>query len=373
MLIVIPCEPRVQANARAIATSIVENTDPEDLLTYDLLCITPHQNLTAANDFVEILKGRCNSFNIKCIDSPAASLYDLVNKMWAKCLQVLAVEAAPNGMDLPVLWYTERGNQMFKKDAISTLDGFYTKRKARVVFGKRFHIPARTITIDHVDPARDTAEGTFVFSSQISSAFPATVPLSVSLQPADHFRVFLSGVLIGDQSEEYTKWDDLFTTEAEPKVEAPVIETPALSQATNSPQGLPFAAFGASAPVGDGQSLDVDGGMTLAQKRALLAMSTTRSTIPPDTVTYAEPEVAGVSAEVGVTAALTGLNVQTSEGTTLADPGQIAAQNKRATKKAKASRTSPSVDCPADPPSKNCEGPREDVVVPENDPESEFV
>lgn len=362
MLIVIPCEPRVQANARAIATSIVENTDPEDLLTYDLLCITPHQNLTAANDFVEILKGRCNSFNVKCIDAPAASLYDLVNKMWAKCLQTLAVEAAPNGMDLPVLWYTERGNQMFKKDALATLDGFYTKRKARVVFGKRFHIPARTITIDHVDPARDTAEGTFVFSSQISAAFPATVPLSVSLQPADHFRVFLSGVLIGDQSEEYTKWDDLFTTEVEPKVEAPVIETPALSQATNSPQGLPFAAFGASAPTSDGQSLDVDGGMTLAQKRAILAMSTTRSPLPADAVTRSEPEVAGVSTEVGVTAAMTGLNVQVSEGTTLADPNEVAEKNKRVAKKAKVPKTEPLGD-----------GPQENVVAPENDPESEFV
>lgn len=362
MLIVIPCEPRVQANARAIATSIVENTDPEDLLTYDLLCITPHQNLTAANDFVEILKGRCNSFNVKCIDAPAASLYDLVNKMWAKCLQTLAVEAAPNGMDLPVLWYTERGNQMFKKDALATLDGFYTKRKARVVFGKRFHIPARTITIDHVDPARDTAEGTFVFSSQISAAFPATVPLSVSLQPADHFRVFLSGVLIGDQSEEYTKWDDLFITEAEPKVEAPVIETPALSQATNSPQGLPFAAFGASAPTSDGQSLDVDGGMTLAQKRAILAMSTTRSPLPADAVTRSEPEVAGVSTEVGVTAAMTGLNVQVSEGTTLADPNEVAEKNKRVAKKAKVPKTEPLG-----------EGPQENVVAPENDPESEFV
>lgn len=235
MLLVIPCEPRVQKNARAIATSLVENTAPEDLLTVDLLCITPYQNLTAANDFIEVLKGRCNSFNVKCIDTPSASLYDMVNKMWAKCLQILAIEAAPNGLDIPVLWYSERGNQFFKQDAIATLDGYYTKRKAKVIFGPRFHIPARTITADHVDPARDTVEGSFVFSSQISAAYPQTVPLSVSLQPADHFRVFLSGVFIGDQSEEYAKWDNLFSTEVEPKVEATVVATQVFSQAVNTP------------------------------------------------------------------------------------------------------------------------------------------
>lgn len=335
MLLVIPCEPRVQKNARAIATSLVENTAPEDLLTVDLLCITPYQNLTAANDFIEVLKGRCNSFNVKCIDTPSASLYDMVNKMWAKCLQILAIEAAPNGLDIPVLWYSERGNQFFKQDAIATLDGYYIKRKAKVIFGQRFHIPARTITVDHVDPARDTVEGSFVFSSQISAAYPQTVPLSVSLQPADHFRVFLSGVFIGDQSEEYAKWDNLFSTEVEPKVEAAVVATQVLSQAVNTPQALPVAAFGASGASPDGQTLDVDGGMTLAQKRAMLAMCSTRSPLKPEDVTYSAPSVAGVTSDVDVQAQASGFHIQTSEGTVMGNPGAIEEHNKRVVGKKK--------------------------------------
>lgn len=183
--IAIPCEPRVLVNGMQIAQSLLDSVAAESRNDHDIWLLLPYRAKAAAEPMLKLLRNQFRSLKTIELLTPVSGGYALVTHMFARLIQVLDYEAAPD--ERAIIWVSERGNETFKPGAIDALDAAFWRKKCDTVGLRFFTIPATT------DSAESrTLDGTFVISSQLAKKYPQRVPYTTI---APHFRLFLDKVL----------------------------------------------------------------------------------------------------------------------------------------------------------------------------------
>lgn len=149
---------------------------------------------------IKILKNQFRDLRTIELLTPVTGSYALVTHLFARLQQALAYENAPD--ERAIIWVSERGNEKFKPGAIDTLDATFYRKKAPVIAGKYFTVPATESSYES-----RTVDGTFVMSSQLAKLYPQRVPYVTISQ---HFRLFLDKVLT-EKCFNVENWDDLIT------------------------------------------------------------------------------------------------------------------------------------------------------------------
>lgn len=198
--IAIPCEPRVLINGANIAQNLLDSVAASSRDDHDVWLLLPYRAKAAAEPMIKILKNQFRSLRTIELLTPVADNYALVTHLFARLQQALAYENAPD--ERAIIWVSERGNETFKPDAIDTLDATFYRKKAPVIAGKYFTIPATETSYES-----HTVDGTFVMSSQLAKLYPQRVPYVTVSQ---HFRLFLDKVLT-EKCFNVENWDDLIT------------------------------------------------------------------------------------------------------------------------------------------------------------------
>lgn len=198
--IAIPCEPRVLINGANIAQNLIDSVAASSRGDHDVWLLLPYRAKAAAEPMIKILKNQFRDLRTIELLTPVTGSYALVTHLFARLQQALAYENAPD--ERAIIWVSERGNEKFKPGAIDTLDATFYRKKAPVIAGKYFTIPATENSYES-----HTVDGTFVMSSQLAKLYPQRVPYVTISQ---HFRLFLDKVLT-EKCFNVENWDDLIT------------------------------------------------------------------------------------------------------------------------------------------------------------------
>lgn len=198
--IAIPCEPRVLINGANIAQNLIDSVAASSRGDHDVWLLLPYRAKAAAEPMIKILKNQFRDLRTIELLTPVTGSYALVTHLFARLQQALAYENAPD--ERAIIWVSERGNEKFKPGAIDTLDATFYRKKAPVIAGKYFTVPATEGSYES-----RTVDGTFVMSSQLAKLYPQRVPYVTISQ---HFRLFLDKVLT-EKCFNVENWDDLIT------------------------------------------------------------------------------------------------------------------------------------------------------------------
>lgn len=198
--IAIPCEPRVLINGANIAQNLIDSVAASSRGDHDVWLLLPYRAKAAAEPMIKILKNQFRDLRTIELLTPVTGSYALVTHLFARLQQALAYENAPD--ERAIIWVSERGNEKFKPGAIDTLDATFYRKKAPVIAGKYFTVPATESSYES-----RTVDGTFVMSSQLAKLYPQRVPYVTISQ---HFRLFLDKVLT-EKCFNVENWDDLIT------------------------------------------------------------------------------------------------------------------------------------------------------------------
>ena len=198
--IAIPCEPRVLINGANIAQNLIDSVAASSRGDHDVWLLLPYRAKAAAEPMIKILKNQFRDLRTIELLTPVMGSYALVTHLFARLQQALAYENAPD--ERAIIWVSERGNEKFKPGAIDTLDATFYRKKAPVIAGKYFTVPATESSYES-----RTVDGTFVMSSQLAKLYPQRVPYVTISQ---HFRLFLDKVLT-EKCFNVENWDDLIT------------------------------------------------------------------------------------------------------------------------------------------------------------------
>lgn len=198
--IAIPCEPRVLVNGANIAQNLLDSVAASSRGDHDVWLLLPYRAKAAAEPMIKILKNQFRDLRTIELLTPVTGSYALVTHLFARLQQALAYENAPD--ERAIIWVSERGNEKFKPGAIDTLDATFYRKKAPVIAGKYFTVPATESSYES-----RTVDGTFVMSSQLAKLYPPRVPYVTISQ---HFRLFLDKVLT-EKCFNVENWDDLIT------------------------------------------------------------------------------------------------------------------------------------------------------------------
>lgn len=198
--IAIPCEPRVLINGANIAQNLIDSVAASSRGDHDVWLLLPYRAKAAAEPMIKILKNQFRDLRTIELLTPVTGSYALVTHLFARLQQALAYENAPD--ERAIIWVSERGNEKFKPSAIDTLDATFYRKKAPVIAGKYFTVPATESSYES-----RTVDGTFVMSSQLAKLYPQRVPYVTISQ---HFRLFLDKVLT-EKCFNVENWDDLIT------------------------------------------------------------------------------------------------------------------------------------------------------------------
>lgn len=198
--IAIPCEPRVLINGANIAQNLIDSVAASSRGDHDVWLLLPYRAKAAAEPMIKILKNQFRGLRTIELLTPVTGSYALVTHLFARLQQALAYENAPD--ERAIIWVSERGNEKFKPGAIDTLDATFYRKKAPVIAGKYFTVPATEGSYES-----RTVDGTFVMSSQLAKLYPQRVPYVTISQ---HFRLFLDKVLT-EKCFNVENWDDLIT------------------------------------------------------------------------------------------------------------------------------------------------------------------
>lgn len=252
--IAIPCEPRVLINGANIAQNLIDSVAASSRGDHDVWLLLPYRAKAAAEPMIKILKNQFRDLRTIELLTPVTDNYALVTHLFARLQQALAYENAPD--ERAIIWVSERGNEKFKPGAIDTLDATFYRKKAPVIAGKYFTIPATENSYES-----RTVDGTFVMSSQLAKLYPQRVPYVTISQ---HFRLFLDKVLT-EKCFNVENWDDLITVGEIP--DADIFKLPqVLGEVTvTTPAEVSIASFKAESVNMMGQSEQV-GGATKARE-----------------------------------------------------------------------------------------------------------
>ena len=198
--IAIPCEPRVLINGANIAQNLIDSVAASSRGDHDVWLLLPYRAKAAAEPMIKILKNQFRDLRTIELLTPVTGSYALVTHLFARLQQALAYENALD--ERAIIWVSERGNEKFKPGAVDTLDATFYRKKAPVIAGKYFTIPATENSYES-----HTVDGTFVMSSQLAKLYPQRVPYVTISQ---HFRLFLDKVLT-EKCFNVENWDDLIT------------------------------------------------------------------------------------------------------------------------------------------------------------------
>ena len=198
--IAIPCEPRVLVNGANIAQNLLDSVAASSRGDHDVWLLLPYRAKAAAEPMIKILKNQFRDLRTIELLTPVTGSYALVTHLFTRLQQALAYENAQD--ERAIIWVSERGNETFKPDAIDTLDATFYRKKAPVIAGKYFTVPATEGSYES-----RTVDGTFVMSSQLAKLYPQRVPYVTISQ---HFRLFLDKVLT-EKCFNVENWDDLIT------------------------------------------------------------------------------------------------------------------------------------------------------------------
>lgn len=198
--IAIPCEPRVLINGANIAQNLIDSVAASSRGDHDVWLLLPYRAKAAAEPMIKILKNQFRDLRTIELLTPVTGSYALVTHLFARLQQALAYENAPD--ERAIIWVSERGNEKFKPGAIDTLDATFYRKKAPVIAGKYFTVPATEGSYES-----RTVDGTFVMSSQLAKLYPQRVPYVTISQ---HFRLFLDKALT-EKCFNVENWDDLIT------------------------------------------------------------------------------------------------------------------------------------------------------------------
>lgn len=252
--IAIPCEPRVLVNGANIAQNLLDSVAASSRGDHDVWLLLPYRAKVAAEPMIKILKNQFRDLRTIELLTPVTGNYALVTHLFARLQQALAYENARD--ERAIIWVSERGNEMFKPGAVDTLDATFYRKKAPVIAGKYFTVPATECSYES-----RTVDGTFVMSSQLAKLYPQRVPYVTISQ---HFRLFLDKVLT-EKCFNVENWDDLITVGEIP--DADNFKLPqALGEVTvTTPAEVSIASFKADTVSMLGQSEQV-GGATKARE-----------------------------------------------------------------------------------------------------------
>lgn len=252
--IAIPCEPRVLINGANIAQNLLDSVAASSRGDHDVWLLLPYRAKAAAEPMIKILKNQFRDLRTIELLTPVTGSYALVTHLFARLQQALAYENAQD--ERAIIWVSERGNETFKPGAIDTLDATFYRKKAPVIAGKYFTIPATETSYES-----HTVDGTFVMSSQLAKLYPQRVPYVTISQ---HFRIFLDKVLT-EKCFNVENWDDLITVGEIPDADNFKLPQVLGEVAVTTPAEVSIASFKAESVNMMGQSEQV-GGATKARE-----------------------------------------------------------------------------------------------------------
>lgn len=241
--LIIPCEPRVVANAERIVNSIVESHDEDQLKRHNLVIITPYASDYLANEFrkLEPLFGHSLFYPLK---TPCTEPYGFINTAFSTALSYLDLNYPSNEIS-PVVWYDEKGADRFQKDALDIIEALFYKRASVQFYGPENKLLAKAPAPGTMAPAQVEKifpDHSFIIGSNFMKTYPHTAPYVCSLTCHSHFRPFLAEALINDKSEKLEEWNTLFIVDENPAVPAPIKASQVTVAA--SPKSAPVANFG---------------------------------------------------------------------------------------------------------------------------------
>lgn len=252
--IAIPCEPRVLINGANIAQNLIDSVAASSRGDHDVRLLLPYRAKAAAEPMIKILKNQFRDLRTIELLTPVTDNYALVTHLFARLQQALAYENVPD--ERAIIWVSERGNEKFKPGAIDTLDATFYRKKAPVIAGKYFTIPATENSYES-----RTVDGTFVMSSQLAKLYPQRVPYVTISQ---HFRLFLDKVLT-EKCFNVENWDDLITVGEIPDADNFKLPQVLGEVTVTTPAEVSIASFKAESVNMMGQSEQV-GGATKARE-----------------------------------------------------------------------------------------------------------
>lgn len=252
--IAIPCEPRVLINGANIAQNLLDSVAASSRGDHDVWLLLPYRAKAAAEPMIKILKNQFRDLRTIELLTPVTGSYALVTHLFARLQQALAYENAPD--ERAIIWVSERGNEKFKPGAVDTLDATFYRKKAPVIAGKYFTIPATENSYES-----HTVDGTFVMSSQLAKLYPQRVPY---VTISKHFRLFLDKVLT-EKCFNVENWDDLITVGEIPDADNFKLPQVLGEVTVTTPAEVSIASFKAESVNMMGQSEQV-GGATKARE-----------------------------------------------------------------------------------------------------------
>lgn len=246
--LIIPCEPRVVANADAIIQSILDSHEEEQLKRHNLVIISPYLGEYKAEKFLDKLNPVFGNTYLHVLKTPCAEPFGFINAAFSDTLAYLDLNYSKDSIS-PVVWYDEKGQDRFQKDALDIIEAVYYKKSSFQLYGPENKTIAKKGTPGTMSagtPEKKFPDHSFVFSSDFISRYPHTAPYVRSLSSNSHFRPFLAEALINDKSEKLNSWDSIFQVDANPAVPEEV--TVSSVQVASTPSNTPVANFSRTNP-----------------------------------------------------------------------------------------------------------------------------